>query len=120
MESHIDSLFLQIAFYEKLGDNEICALLKFSYCFCLVMLKELNKILNKYPSHPYPSLLQDCKLKCSEIINKITRITENIVRLDDLAFMTLLFQVNGVLFRLEDVVITFLVCELRIPARPHL
>jgi hypothetical protein len=94
MEPHVDSLFLQFAIYEKLGETEICDLIKFNYCFCLVMLTEINNILNKYQYHPYPSLLQDCKFKCSEIINKITRATEYIALLDELAFMTSLFQVN--------------------------
>ena len=94
MELHVDFLVSQLALFEMLGDQDCCTLLRYSCCFCLAALSEVDKNLREHSSSPYAPLLLGCQFKSSEILDKITKATEGIVQPDDVAFMGLLFEVN--------------------------
>lgn len=89
MESHADDLVDQLAYYRNSKDLD--AFILFS-CISVVMLAELDRILKRHPFPPYNLIQPECRIKCAEVLNKITRTTEGMLDRDDLTFMALLFQ----------------------------
>ena len=96
MDPHIDSLVVQLAYYERARDHDNWTLLRYNCCICLVMLSEVDKILKRLPYCPNAPISSGCRIECVEVLNKIAIATEAMMQRNDLTIMALLFKVNVV------------------------
>jgi hypothetical protein len=98
--SYVDILTYQLAKLQELGDHATYNFLRYSVCAYSALLAHMSRTLADI-QHPYtymPSQLLECRVKCADTLDKLTRATADVVDYNDIEYMTAIFEVSTVHF----------------------